>query len=171
MCFFGTKPSWITSPKLITMFRLFIHISYAEELREGLIQLLIICSGDIEVNLGPKIRSPLLFCHWNLNSLSAHNFVKVLVLQALPVTHDYYIICLSETFLDSSVSNDNERIRIEGYNLLRADHPSNKKRGGVCMYYKEHLPITKRDDLCTLKENHVTKIVVGKKKVIFFVFI
>ena len=113
------------------MFRLFIHISYVEELRQGLIQLLIVCSGHIEVNLGPKIRSPLLFCHWNLNSLSAHNFVKVLVLQALPVTHDYYIICLSETFLDSSVSNDDERIRIEGYNLLRADHPSNKKRGGV----------------------------------------
>ena len=57
-----------------------------------------------------------------------------------------------ETFLDSSISNGDERINIEGYNLLWSDHPSNKERGGVCMYYKEHLPFIKRDDLCTLKE-------------------
>ena len=53
---------------------------------------------------------------------------------ALSVTHDYDIICLSETFLDSSISNDDERINIKGYNLLRADHPSNKKEGAfVCI--------------------------------------
>ena len=28
---------------------------------------------------------------------------------------------------------------IEGYNLIRNDHPSNTKRGGVCIYYKEFL--------------------------------
>ena len=26
---------------------------------------------------------------------------------------------------------------IEGYNLIRGDHPSNTKRGGVCIYYKD----------------------------------
>ena len=35
------------------------------------------------------------------------------------------------------------------------------------MYYKEHLPIIKRDDLCSLKECLVKEIIVGKKKVIF----
>ena len=84
--------------------------------------------------------------------MSAHSFVKVSVLQALAVTHDYDIICLSETFPDSLISNDDERIRIEGYNLLRADHPSNK-RGGVCMYYKEHLP-NKKKRLMHLKRMH-----------------
>ena len=53
------KPSWIVSPKLITVFLLFIHISSAGQLREGLLQLLIVCSGDIEVNQEPKIRSEL----------------------------------------------------------------------------------------------------------------
>ena len=28
-----------------------------------------------------------------------------------------------------------------GYNLIRADHPSNNKRGGVCIYYKNTLPL------------------------------
>ena len=58
-------------------------------------------------------------------------------------------------------------MRIEGYNLLRADHPSNKKREGVCMYFKEHIPIIKRDDLCTLKECLVTEILVGNLVLIF----
>ena len=53
------KPSWIVSPKLITVFLLFIHISSGGQLREGLLQLLIVYSEDIEVNQGPKIRSEL----------------------------------------------------------------------------------------------------------------
>ena len=39
------------------MFLLFIHKSYGAQLREGLIQLLIVCSGGIEVNPGPKMKS------------------------------------------------------------------------------------------------------------------
>ena len=69
------------------------------------------------------------FCHWNLNGLAAHNFSKVPLLQAIPVSKNYDIICLSETFLDTSIDSSNERITIEGYNLLRGDHPSNKKKG------------------------------------------
>ena len=30
---------------------------------------------------------------------------------------------------------------MEGYKLIRADHPNNIKRGGVCIYYKESLPV------------------------------
>ena len=59
-------------------------------------------------------------------------------------------------------------MRNEGYNLLRTDHPSNKKRQGVCMYFKKHIPIIKRDDLCTLKECLVTEILVGNLVLIFF---
>ena len=78
----------------------------------------------------------------------AHNFIKGWLLQTLDVTNDYDRICLTETFLDSSIENDDDRISIPGYKLLRADDPSNTKKGGACMYYKDHLPITKRNDLC-----------------------
>ena len=30
---------------------------------------------------------------------------------------------------------------IDGYNLVRSDHPSNTKRGGVCIYYRNYLPL------------------------------
>ena len=32
-------------------------------------------------------------------------------------------------------------MEIPGYNLVRSDHPSNKKRGGVCIHYKIYLPL------------------------------
>ena len=41
------------------------------------------------------------------------------------------------------------------------------KKGGVCIYYKEHIPTIKRDYLCTLKEYLVTEITVDKKRFFF----
>ena len=83
------------------------------------------------------------------------------------VTNDYDIICLTETFLDSLIENDDDRISIPGYNLLRTDHPSNAKRGFVSSYYKDHLPVIKRNDLCQLHECLVTELRIGKKKCFF----
>ena len=39
---------------------------------------------------------------------------------------------------------------INGYSLLRAEHPSNTKRDGICMYYKNCLPAMRRTDLSDL---------------------
>ena len=30
---------------------------------------------------------------------------------------------------------------LSGYNLTRADHPDDVKRGGICMYYKENFSL------------------------------
>ena len=106
---------------------------------------LLFCCGDIEAKPGPKYSS-LTFCHWNLNGLTAHNSIKILLLQACVTQHNYDIICLSETFLNSPIESNNDRISIDGYDLIRGDHPSDSKRGGVCIYYKEHIPQINRDD-------------------------
>ena len=34
------------------------------------------------------------------------------------------LICVSETYIDSSISNDEKDILIKGYSLVRADHRS-----------------------------------------------
>ena len=109
------------------------------------------------VVLGPKYSS-LTICHWNLDSLTAHNSIKISSLQAYVTQHNYDIICLSETFLNSSIDSNDTRTLIDGYNLIRSDHPSDSKRGGVCIYYKEHIPLIKRDDICTLYNCLVTEI-------------
>lgn len=76
------------------------------------------------------------------------------------VTH---IISFLETFLDLSVSSKEERINIEGCNLLQADHPCNKKEE-MFMYYKEYFPKIKRDNFYNLKESLVKEIMTGEKK-------
>ena len=113
--------------------------------------------GDTEKNPGPKYSS-LKFCHWNLNGLRAHNSVKKSLLQAYLIQHNYDIACISETFLNSTIQDDDESIKIDGYTMIRSDHPSDSKRGGVCIYYKEHIPLIKCDDLRTLDNCLVTEI-------------
>ena len=109
------------------------HSASENVFTKQLIELILILSGDVEQNPGPeKERSHITFCHWNLNGLMTHNFIKVSLLHTLAVTNDCDIICLTETFLNSSIDNDDDhRISIPGYNLLCADHPSNTKRAGV----------------------------------------
>ena len=81
----------------------------------------------VMLNQIQDLKSSIKFPFWNLNGLAAHIFSKVSLLQAISVSKKYDLICLSETFLDQSIDSLDERITIEGYNLLRADHPSNKK--------------------------------------------
>ena len=85
----------------------------------------------------------------------------------MPEKNDYDIICLTETFIDSSIGNGDDQTFIPGYNILHTDHPSNTKRGGVCIYYKDHLPIVNRNDLCQLHEGLVTELRIGQKKCFF----
>ena len=129
--------------------------------------MLLICRGDVESNPGPKKQRQTSFCHWNLNGLAAHNFSKVSLLQAISVSKNYDLICLSETFLYPSIDSSDERITIEGYTFSRTDHPSNEKRGGICIYYKEHLPVIKIDDLCNLNGCLVLEIRIGGEKCFF----
>ena len=98
-------------------------------------------SRDIEENLGPKPSSNQSFsiCHWNLNSISTHNYIKVSLLRAYISTHKFDVICISETYLDFDTTDDDHNLKIASYNLIRADHPCNTKRGGVCIYYKHSL--------------------------------
>ena len=103
--------------------------------------LLLTLSGDVALKPGSKLKATqtLSICHWNLSSICAHNFAKLFLLRAYVSVHKLDIICLSETYLDSSIGD--ESLEISGYYLIRSDHPTNKKRGGICIYYKNFLPV------------------------------
>ena len=68
--------------------------------------------GVIETNPDLKY-SPVTFCHWNLNGLEAHDSIKISLLQPYIFQHNYDIICLSETFLNSSIESNDDRISID----------------------------------------------------------
>ena len=55
--------------------------------------------------------------HWNLNSITAHNFAKVNLLQAYNAIHDFDMTCLSESYLDSYVCSDNDNLYTRDYKL------------------------------------------------------
>ena len=98
---------------------------------------IILLSDDTEINAGPKSSSKECFstCHWNLNCISAQTYTNVSLLTAYNFTHNFDIICLSETFLNSETAPNNPNLEIPGYNMYCTDHPSNCKRGGVCMFH------------------------------------
>ena len=97
---------------------------------------LLLLHGDIETNSGPnKTYKSFSCCHWNVNSLTAYSMLKLSSIAA------YYCIFISETYLDSSIQSDDRDVSINGYNLIRADHTSNNKTGGVCIYYQESLAV------------------------------
>ena len=104
------------------------------------VQFQILCR-DVESNPVPGYWTSLSFCHWNLSSISPHDFVKVSLLEAYNATHKFDIICLSLTFLNSSLQNDDDILVLNGCKLVRSDNPSDLKREGVCIYLKEILPI------------------------------
>ena len=76
--------------------------------------------GDIKVNPGPKKAAVEYFLcyHWNVNRLAAHNYKKVSLLEAYNALHHYDLMCVSETYLDSSISIDEKDIAIKGYSLV-----------------------------------------------------
>ena len=97
------------------------------------------------------------FCYWNLNGLTAHNSIKITLIKAYITDQNFDIVCLLETLLNSSIKNDH-KLKIDGYNLIRSNHPSDSKKGGIVIYYKEHIPLIKHDDLYTLDNCLVTEI-------------
>ena len=126
---------------LLTISPLF---SYSPGFHLVFIKLILLTCGDTKSNPGPSRHNScyyFLVCHWNLNSMTAQNFQKIKLLEAHNTINKFDVICLSEPYLDSSIASDNDDLNIKGYNLYRADHPNNVKRGSVCAYIKESLPV------------------------------
>ena len=57
---------------------------------------------------------------------------------------------------------------LEDYNLIWSDHPSNTKRGGVCIYYKESFSVS-LVDITSLPECLVCEVTIQNKKNFFLV--
>ena len=122
---------------LSSLFYLFILIYYLRWCSS-----LILLNGDIKPNPGPTPSSGQCFSiyHWNLNSIATHNFAKLSLLTAWNLVHSFDI-CLSETYLNSETPPNDTHLELPGYNLFRYDHPSNNKRGGVCLLQIDPLRI------------------------------
>ena len=90
--------------------------------------MLLILSNDVELNPDLKKNSSkhnFSIAHWNLNSIATQNFVKLNQLEAYNKFHSYDLICLSETWLDSTNSVGSNDFSLKDYNLHHVDDPDN----------------------------------------------
>ena len=79
------------------------------------------------INPGPKKlkKNSLSVYYWNLNGLSTHNFSKLTQLKACISIYKHMLVCLSETYLYSSIPDS--LLEIHRYSLIRLDHPNDMK--------------------------------------------
>ena len=95
-----------------------------------LIMMLLLTHGNIKSNQGPKIRISNYFscCYWIVNSIMTYK--KLPLISAHNTVTKYDIIYIPESYLHNTAANN--VLSIDGYNLIRDDHPNNQKKGGVC---------------------------------------
>ena len=118
----------------------------------------ILLSGDLETNPGPDTLD---FCCWNVNSITAHEFLRVSLIEAYNSVYNYDLIGIVETHLDSMI--DEGRLALDGYTFVKSDHPQNVKRGGVGLYIEDSLASRDRSDLVTFRNVLCVKFkIIGK---------
>ena len=135
-----------------------------------MLRFLLIRSGNVKTNPGPynTKSSNLSIDVWNLDSIPASDYARIPLIETLQATYNFDIFGICESSLTGNISNDD--IFISGFSPqpFRSDKPALLRNGGVCLYYKENLPIKERGDLEILDETIVAEIKV-KPKNIFFV--
>ena len=132
--------------------------------RQWKISRIILISGDVEINPGPNT---LEFCCWNLNSISAHDFLRISLIEAYNSIYNYDLKGIVETHLDDTVNQ--ERLAMKGYEFIKCNHPSNIKRGGIGLYINDTLPKKERPDIAILPECIVCELHFDRKKYFFVV--
>ena len=131
-------------------------------------QLLLLISGDIRLNPGPKQLSNinnlskifrkrgLHFIHLNINSL----LLKIDEVRNIAKVSGASVIGVSESKLDNSILN--EELNIQGYDLLRCDR--NRHGGGVACYIKQNICYNTKNIFSTELENIFFDVFLPKTK-------
>ena len=60
--------------------------------------------GDIHPNPGPS--SFFNFAHWNLNSLAAHDFARIPILETFAIQENLNLLAITESALKKDVTNN-----------------------------------------------------------------
>ena len=142
----------VCSPPIKLLFNIFTNKIIIAAFISIIIRSLLFQSGSVERNPGPppKLFS---FCNWNVDSLLARDSIKKSYIECIQSVQNVDIFSCCETYLNDKIT-DNE-LEIDGFTQfpLRADcKQEGRPRGGVCLYYKESLPLKRRNDLELISE-------------------
>ena len=124
---------------------------------------LLIRSGNVESNPGPPPRL-LSFATWNIDSLTPKkNFID-----SLQRTYDFDLFEICETYLNDKTPNADVLVDVFPDPPFRSDCKIlGRARGGVCLFFKDTVPIKRRQDLEFMDETIVAEINLNRKKIIY----
>ena len=160
---------------LSTPFNIIFELSFFLIVQSTIIKILLVTFGTIERNPGPNANH-FKFGMWNIDSLLARGGSKKSMVEGLDSCHKFDIFGLCETyFTDKTPDND---IFLNGFSetVFRADckdctadtdAEGGRPKGGVCLYFKEHVPIVERKDLVFTDETIIAEIKLRRKKIFF----
>ena len=94
---------YISSRTYVLLFIIILHIN-------GIISAFWRCRNKYMSR--PRLVKQFFLFSLNLNSIAAHNFVKMSLLQACNSIHKFDIICLSETYMDNSYHSDDDELAL-----------------------------------------------------------
>ena len=101
----------------------------------------------------------------------ARNKSKIPLIESLNAVYQYSLFGLCETYLTKDISDS--EISIAGFSPspFRADSKDieGKRKGGVCLFYNENLPIKQRLDFKTQIDETIVAEIQLKNKQTFFV--
>jgi hypothetical protein len=123
--------------------------------------------AGIEINPGPLTKKNLSFAVWNLDSLPARDYARIPLIESFQAEYKFDMFGVCESALTGDISKDS--ILVEGFSPdpLRADKADDTRNGGVCLYFREDLPIKSRADLAIIPETIVAEIKLNRKKIFF----
>ena len=116
-------------------------VSSIQVLSRILILLLLLCAGNIHPNPGPISFN---FMDYNVNSLKAHKFSRVRLIESFINIHSLHLAAITESALETST--EEELIKIEGFDVIRKELTSNSTMG-VLVYIKNNIAYKHRSDL------------------------
>ena len=95
-----------------------------------------------------------------MGGLPNGNVLEKYLLDTFLTVNDFDIIALNKTYLTSQIND--EDLNLDGYTLIRCDHPEDVSRGGAAVYYKSHLPLILKPE-----HTHLSEILVFQLKVVY----
>ena len=129
---------------------------------------LLVLSLLLILGVSSSSKKKLSFTVWNLDSLPARDYAIIPLLESFQAEYKFDLLGVCESALTASIPNNS--ILIDGFSPgpLRADKVDNTRNGGVCLYYREDLPIKSRPDLAIIPESVVAEIKLNRKKYFWF---
>ena len=102
------------------------------------------------------------FMSWNVNSIAKDDFQRVRLIEAHNLIFNSDLISKCKTSLNDSIKLPD--ILLNDCTFVHSNNTTNKKHGGVGLFYKITFPITIRKDLC-VEESIVVELNFGRKNI------